>query len=252
MPDPGEDNGTAGSERFCPACGAPLYGWVKVDPPGRDAGRSHVVDRCEECGLGVTRGGPAPGPSEGNGVAPVSLPGLTASADPDATLERARTALRGGQAAEVRVPNRDSLQAGIGGDQWAALELPAQRLHLTPRSLELLLGRHGLSAARMRQPLLGRNQPWMWQTLLNAFTFHPNFAREVARRRLTPRTARGPLRFAIDAVVSVLAAIPIALLALPLELVAVAFGRGGELVVTVTADDPEPAPAPLYDRSGGS
>lgn len=225
---------------------------MKVDPPGRLAQPGYVIDRCEVCGLAVTRAGPAGEGAAGNGVAPVSLANVTASTDPDATLERARAGLRGGHATELRVPNRASVQAGIGGEEWAALELPAQRLHLTPRSLGLLLDRHGLVATRTRQPLLSRNQLWMWQTLVNAFTFHPNFARDVVRRRLTPRTARGPVRFAIDATISILVALPIALLSIPLELAAIVVGRGGELAVSVAAADPEPRGAPVYDRSGGS
>jgi hypothetical protein len=212
----------------CPACGEPLYGWVKLDD--RSTGVSYVVDRCEECGLGVTRGVP----------------------EPDAVFASARRGAGRGTAIEMRLPNRASWQAGIGGDRWAALELPTQRLHVTPRSLALLLRRHGLEALRTRQPATGRNQMWMWQTLLNGFTFHPNFARDVVRRRLRPRTARGWPSFAIDAVVTVLAAVPIALIAIPLELLAVAARRGGELVVSVGLAEAEPATAPLYDRSRGS
>ncbi|HSJ17711.1 MAG TPA: hypothetical protein VK920_06430 [Solirubrobacterales bacterium] len=210
----------------CPACGEPLYGWVKLDD--RSTGASYVVDRCEECGLGVTRGVP----------------------EPDAVFVSARRGLRSGATIEMRLPNRASWQAGIGGDRWAALALPTQRLHVTPRSLALLLHRHGLAAVRTRQPALGRNQVWMWQTLLNGFTFNANFARDVVRRRLRPRTARGWPSFAIDAVVTVLAALPLAVIAIPLELLAVALRRGGELVVSVS--DAEPAAAPLYDRSRGS
>jgi len=212
----------------CPACGEPLYGWVKLDD--RATGASYVVDRCEECGLGVTRGVP----------------------EPEAVFVSARRGLRRGTTIEMRLPNRASWQAGIGGDRWAALELPTQRLHLTPRSLALLLRRHGLEAVQTRQPALGRNQVWMWQTLLNGFTFHTNFARDVVRRRLRPRSARGWPSFAIDTVVTTLAAVPIALIAIPLELIAVAARRGGELVVAVGLDDAEPARSPLYDRSRGS
>jgi hypothetical protein len=202
---------SAAAERRCPACGEPLYGWIMVDAADPRLPASYVVDRCEECGLGVTR--------DPRGQAAALVP----------------------REGEIRGPNRDSLQAGIGGDQWAALELPAQRLHLTPRSLELLLEKRGLEAVRVRQPLLGRNQLWMWQTLLNAFTFHTNFAREALRRRLTPRTARNVATFAIDAVVSVLAALPIALVSVPLELLAALARRGGELVVTVAPAGAHPS-----------
>jgi hypothetical protein len=161
-----------------------------------------------------------------------------------------RRGLRPGQRAKMRFPNRAALQAGIGGDRWAALELPTQRLHPTPRSLRLLLERHGLVATRVTQPPFGRNMVWMWQTLLNGFTFHTNFARDVIRGRLRPNTARNPATFAVDALVSILAAVPIALIAVPLELGAVAVRRGGELEASVAI--PEASTAPLYDRSHGS
>jgi hypothetical protein len=229
-----------------------MYGWVKVDSRHGRSVDSFVVDRCEECGLGETREPTAQAPTEGNGRAPIALADLPRSSDPDATLESAASGLRPGESIELRAPNRDSLQASLGGDQWAALELPAQRLHLTPRSLDLLLERHRLEATRTRQPPFGRNQLWMWQTLLNGFTFHTNFAREALRRRLTPRTARSLPAFAIDALVSALAALPIALVSVPLELAAALARRGGELVVTVAARQLQPPGAPLYDRSHGS
>ena len=70
----------------------------------------------------------------------------------------------------------------------------------------------------------------MWQTILNAFTFHENFARDVRAGTLRPGSGRGRLRFGIDAVVTALAALPVALVSAPLELFAALLGRGGELV----------------------
>jgi hypothetical protein len=227
-----------------------MYGWVKVE--SRESAESFVVDRCEACGLGVTHKLTTHARADGNGRPPIALADLPRSSDPDATLESAASGLRAGESVELRAPNRDSLQAALGGDQWAALELPAQRLHITPRSLDLLLEPHGLEVTRRRYPAFGRNQLWMWQTLLNGFTFHSNFARDALRGRLTPRSARSVPSFAIDAIVSKLGALPVALISIPLELVAALARRGGELVVSVAARGGEPAVAPLYDRSHGS
>jgi predicted RNA-binding Zn-ribbon protein involved in translation (DUF1610 family) len=207
---------TQRAERRCPACGQPLYGWIVASARDRELRTSFVVDRCEECGLGVTRG----------------------VADPEQLLARVGARLARAGTLEIRAPNRDSWQAGIGGAQWAALELPDQGLHLTPRALPLLLDRHGLEAVRVHQPTLGRNQVWMWQTLLNGFTFHTNFALDVLRRRLSPRTARGLPSFAIDAIVSVLVALPVALVSVPLELLACLARRGGQLVITLAPSAP--------------
>jgi len=55
-------------------------------------------------------------------------------------------------------------------------------------------------------PRLGPNQAWMWQTMLNGLTFHPNFAREVRAGRLRLAWAQSRVRFAVDTVVTVGAA----------------------------------------------
>jgi hypothetical protein len=187
----------------CPACGEPLFGWAVVRPAGAPRSREHVLDRCEACGLGIARD------REGEELVD--------------TAERDT----------ISVSNRRSWQAGIGGAHWGALELPARSVYPTPESLDLLLARRGLAAGGARQPALGRNQLWMWLTLMNAFTFHDGFARDVLRGRLTPRNARSIPAFAADAVVTAVAALPIALISIPLELLAVGFRRGG-LIEAVT------------------
>jgi len=191
-------------QRRCPACGEPLYGWITASAADPRDDHTYVVDRCESCGLGMAR--IESGEQAADELAPDT---------------------------EHELPNRASWQAGIGGDHWAAIDLPAQPVLLTPRAIELLLAKRGLRVARLRQTVFGRNQLWMWQTLLNVFTFHDNFAREILAGRLTPRTSRNLFAFAIDAGITLLAAIPVALVSLPLELVAVVLSRGGEMVVAV-------------------
>jgi hypothetical protein len=186
----------------CPACGAPLYGWVVLRPATRGTGAERLLDRCESCGLGIAH-------------------------------DRAAIGFDRGEDGEVSVPNRRSWQAGIGGGHWAALELARADAYPTPAALEPLLGDAGLEPLRVRQPALGPNQLWMWQTLLNAFTFHDDFAVRVLSGRLRPATARSRLTFAIDAAVSIVAALPVALVSLPLELAAVALRRGGLLEAEV-------------------
>jgi hypothetical protein len=78
----------------------------------------------------------------------------------------------------------------------------------------------------------------MWQTLLNLLTFHRDFASEAASGRLRPGTGRGRGAFWTDAVVTMLAAIPTALIAVVLEGGAVLAHRGG--VIEIEA---EPLPA---------
>jgi hypothetical protein len=71
----------------------------------------------------------------------------------------------------------------------------------------------------------------MWQTLLNLLTFHRDFASEAASGRLRPGTGRGLAAFWIDTVVTVLAAIPTAIIAVMLESGAVIARRGGAIEV---------------------
>jgi hypothetical protein len=191
----------------CPACGEPLFGWAVVRPAGAPRSPERVLDRCEACGLGLARDRARDRVGEAEVGAPISL------------------------------PNRRSWQAGIGGAHWGALEVPARSVYPTPESLELLLGQRGLTAGRARQPAFGRNQAWMWLTLMNAFTFHDGFAREVLRGRLRPGNARSIPAFATDAVVSTLAALPIAVISVPLELLAVAFRRAGVIEAVVERRD---------------
>jgi hypothetical protein len=80
---------------------------------------------------------------------------------------------------------------------------------------------------------MSRNQGWMWQTLLNGLTFHPNFAREVRAGRLRPANARSRIAFAVDCMVTVLAAPLVLLASVPMELGAALARRGGEIVATL-------------------
>jgi len=193
----------------CPACGEPLFGWLLVGPDANgNPNDSVLLERCEHCRLGIAAD-----------LAPASTP--------SALLGFARQIPEG--RFELRVANRASVQASLGGSHWAALE--RQRgLYPTPQSLPPLAAAAGLEIEELRCPRRGQGQAWMWQTILNAFTFHENFARDVRAGTLRPGSGRGRLRFGIDAVVTALAALPVALVSAPLELFAALLGRGGELV----------------------
>jgi hypothetical protein len=186
----------------CPLCGQALYPWVT--PPDGDSG-GRILDRCEGCGAAVERG---------------------AQVDFERELDAISSAEPGG-GRWAQLPNRASLQAGIGGEAWAAIDAGGGAMIHTPRSLELLAERTGHEVESVGFAVLTRNQAWMWQTLLNGLTLHPNFAREAIAGRLRPSTGRGRLAFAVDLVASTLAAPLVALVSIPLELIAVALRRGG-------------------------
>jgi hypothetical protein len=187
----------------CPLCGQGLYPWA--GQPDREGG-GRILDRCEGCGLAVERGSQVEFERELEAIA---------VANPDGTRW------------VEDLPNRASLQAGIGGEAWAAIDAGEGTLIHTPRSLELLAERTGYEIESLGFAILARNQAWMWQTLLNGLTLHPNFAREAIAGRLRPSTGRGRIAFTVDLVASVLAAPLVALVSVPLELIAVALRRGG-------------------------
>jgi len=165
-----------------------------------------VIDRCENCGLAVARDS-VPSPEEAA----------------DALLRDQR---KQSDRIAIRAANSASLQAWLGAENWAALRPGAYAVEPTPRAVSLLLARRGLEVRRVRH-LAGPGMAAMWQTLLNLLTFHRDFASEVASRRLRPGTGRGRAAFWIDAVVTGLAAVPTAIIAVLLEGGAVIARRGG-------------------------
>jgi len=202
------EEGAAPGAPSCPACGEPLFVWLETE--GWGPREDQVVDRCENCGLAVTRGAV---PAADRAVA--ELLGETNGA-PEVTIRAANTA---------------SLQAWLGAENWAALRPGQTALTPTPKAAELLLARRGLAPRRIRF-LAGPGMASMWQTLLNLLTFHRDFAAEAVGRRLHPRGAKARAAYVIDALVTVLAAVPTALLAVLLEGAAVLTRRGGVIEIT--------------------
>lgn len=215
----------------CPLCGAALYGWLSlppldaggtvglpspIDPDAtRSTDRTRLIDRCTGCGAGVER---------------------TGTVDLDAEL--AGITCGDGGSRQLRAPNRASLQSGLGGEGWAGLGAMSGQLLHTPRSLALLAEHGGVEIERVRFPRAGSPQAWMWQTLVNGLTLHPNFAREVRAGRLTAATARSRIAFTVDCIATVLAAPFVAVVSAPLELLASLLRKGGEISVRAAEGDP--------------
>jgi hypothetical protein len=202
------DQGAGAETPRCPACGEPLFVWIETS--GYGPREDQVIDRCENCGLVVVRGA------------------IPTSEDAAERLLAERES-REGRAA-IRAANAESLQAWLGAENWAALHPGGQGIEPTPRAASLLLARRGLEVRRVRH-LVGPGMASMWQTLLNLLTFHRDFASEAASGRLRPGTGRGRAAFWIDAAVTVLAAVPTALIAVLLEGGAVLARRGGVIEI---------------------
>jgi hypothetical protein len=194
------EEGAAPGAARCPACDEPLFVWVETE--GFGPREDQVVDRCENCGLAVARGA-VPSPE----VAAEELSGPA--------------------------PNAASLQAWLGAENWAAMRPGDRGVKLTPRAAELLAAKRGSEVSRIRF-LAGAGIASMWQTLLNLLTFHRDFAAEAASRRLRPGTGRGRAAYAIDVMVTILAAIPTAILAVLLEGGALLARRGGVMSISTS------------------
>jgi hypothetical protein len=179
----------------CPACGEPLFGWID-ERPGLDG----PVRRCESCGLGV-----------------VGAPGAAEEALRE--LDRA-----GGEAQVLRIANRASFSAWIGGAGWAGLERGSRYLFTVESIRRLVAHRDQVVKSARWSP--GAGIATMWQTILNGFTFGRNVALgALGHSKAVP--AEKPWQRRLDAFVSVVVAIPALLVAIPMELAAAILRRGG-------------------------
>ena len=176
----------------CPACGEPLFGWISAR-----AGLAGPVRRCESCGLGVV--GESAGPEE-------------------AVRELDRHESGG-----PRIANRASFASSLGGAGWAGLE-PGSRYLFTVEAVRRLVARRDQVVRSARwSPLAGLAATW--QTLLNSVTFGRNVALG-ALGGARPVQAERPWQRRIDALASIVLAIPALLIALPVELAGGLSGRG--------------------------
>jgi hypothetical protein len=177
----------------CPACGEPLFGWL-----AEQERLGAPVRRCEACGLGVV------GSSAGT--------------------EEALTRLdRLGDQERARIVNRASFACSLGGAGWAGLE-PGAHYLFTVESVRRLVAQRD-QVVRRRRWAPGPSFLITWQTLLNSVTFGHNVAlAALASGEAAPADERWQRR--IDALASIVLAIPAAIFAVPIELAGGLFRRG--------------------------
>jgi hypothetical protein len=181
----------------CPACGEPLFGWI-----GKRSGLEGAVSRCESCGLGV-----------------VGEPGSAAEALRE--LDRLENA-----DGVIRIANRASVAASLGGAGWASLA-PGERYLFTVDAVQRLVATRDQVVAKRRWAAAS-GVAAMWQTVLNSVTFGRNVALgALGRAEAAPAGRRWQRR--IDALISVVLAVPAMVIAMPLELSGAAVGRGAAI-----------------------
>jgi hypothetical protein len=178
----------------CPACGEPLFGWIDQRP-----GLAGPVSRCESCGLAVVDG---PGSPE----------------------EALREIDRLGSGQTLTIADRGGFSAWIGGAGWAGLERDDRYLFTVEAVRRLVARRDQVVRSTRWSPSKGIAA--MWQTLLNSCTFGRNGALGALGRSAAVPAGKNWQR-RLDALISVVVAIPALLVAVPLELAAAALRRGG-------------------------
>jgi SAM-dependent methyltransferase len=105
--------------------------------------------------------------------------------DPMAALERSHELLAPGGRLIVSVPNNDSWQARLGGDDWLHLDIPRHLFHFTPGSLSGLVERTGMRVERIgylypEMEILG-----VLQIALNRLGIDPDLLYRFAKRDRT-------------------------------------------------------------------
>ena len=178
----------------CPACGEPLFGWLA---PQR--GLAGAVSRCESCGLGVVGG----------------------EAEPEEAL-RELDRLRAGE--ELVLANRASFASALGNAGWAGLA-PGSRYLFTVESVRRLIARRDQVVSSSRW-VPGASIVATWGTLLNSVTFGHNVALAALGANAVAAPADKPWKRRIDALASIVLAIPAMIIALPIELAGGACRRG--------------------------
>jgi hypothetical protein len=182
----------------CPACEEPLFGWI-----GQRRGMAGPVRRCESCGLGVV-GEP--------GGAEEALRELDALRREDA----------------IQIENRASFACSLGGAGWSGLQPQARYLFTTEAVRRLVARRDQVVKKRRWKP--AASLAATWQTLLNSVTFGRNVALG-ALRGAPAVPAPEAWQRRIDALASVVLAIPALLIAIPVELAAGVARRGSVISI---------------------
>jgi hypothetical protein len=163
--------------------------------------------------------------------AAVRLDGREAGAGGAGATLRELEALRVGGEERFRFANRASFASSLGGPGWAALGPGAHYLFTVEAVRRLVARRDQIVKSRRWAPR--PSLALTWQTLLNSVTFGHNVALG-ALGDAPAVPARKAWQRRIDALASVILAIPAMLIALPIELAGAPFGRGA--VVTVRTE----------------
>ena len=148
--------------------------------------------------------------------------------DPGAALRLAGSWLTRGGRVVVAVPNRNSLQAKLGGDRWFHQDVPRHRIQFTEVGLLELLRANGYVPGRARHLMVDQNPLGMWLTLINRLTKERDVPFRLLKRALQYERRSDAIR---DALIVAIVSLPLLPVALVLEALAGIARRGGTIVV---------------------
>ncbi len=147
--------------------------------------------------------------------------------DPAAVMKRLAELMGPGGRVIVSVPNLSSWQARLGGDYWFGQDVPRHLTHFTPAGIRSLCEQAGLPVESMNTWSLEQNPFGMWQTL----TSRASGSRDAVFKLIKRQPLGETVRTRVTSILGLLLALPLFLLALPLECLASVLGRGGTITV---------------------
>lgn len=149
--------------------------------------------------------------------------------DPASDLLRARDLLRPGGKVVISVPNLASLQAKIGADSWFGQDVPRHLTHFTPAGVEAISRRVELELESVDFWSLEQNPFGMWQTLVN----RASGSRDVIFRCIKRQSIGTSTLSRIASLFGLLLALPLLVIAIPLEAAASLLRSGGSVTATL-------------------
>jgi hypothetical protein len=145
--------------------------------------------------------------------------------DPDAYFEFAKEKLVDDGIFIVEVPNIDSWQFVMSKDSWIYLDAPRHLFQFSPESLSKIAARHSFHAVKMSTLSIEFGFFGMMESIYNMFLPQKNNLFHMLRRGES-KAKYGGRSFLTDIVV-ILFFIPVFVLAIILESLAVLSGKGG-------------------------
>lgn len=157
--------------------------------------------------------------------------------NPRAELSRLATLLAPDGTLVLSVPNLASLQARIGGDRWFGQDVPRHLTHFTPDGIRRIANRSDLEVEGMHFWSMEQNPFGMWQTLVSRASGSRDAIFRLVKRQPLGDTARGRAA----SVFGLLLALPLIVIAVPLEWTASAVGKGGTVTASLRSPSAEGA-----------